>query len=446
MALNLSTGTLQTMAGIFAPAKKKRAGSGGGSGGGASGGGKAGSAFVRSALPAAAAARSDRVSVAFGSGGHARQSARAIDTLKRTARGAPEVMVKVTGRQSGAAHVLANFSYVARLGHGEDKEIGLLTDDGRELKDARDMQALARDWHDFEIGDDARRKGSTSISMILSMPAGTDPDKVREAAIAFAGEAMENRRWILALHNDRDHPHVHLTIARRDRDGQRFHPNRDDLFRYRQIFAEKLRDHGIEANATPARARGIEPKGERIAVRKLRDQNIPLRIDSRRQARLETLKAQGIPDPARERLAQDQALIRSVYSRSIAELETSNDPEGAAIAKSLSAFLAAMPARNPRSAERAEPRSDEPSDPVAQALARARQARGQSVGEAPAPTDALNKVAPVQETTLERMQRMVEESDTRGRATTEKLDRTLEQVRDRDRQKDKDRDRGGPGR
>jgi hypothetical protein len=35
---------------------------------------------------------------------------------------------------------------------------------------------------------------------------------------------------VAALHVDRDHPHVHLTIARRDHDGRRFHPNRDDFF------------------------------------------------------------------------------------------------------------------------------------------------------------------------------------------------------------------------
>jgi hypothetical protein len=70
---------------------------------------------------------------------------------------------------------------------------------------------------------------------------------------------------------DRDHPHVHLTIARRDQDGRRFHPNRDDLFRYRQRFAQKLRDRGIEANATPSRARGIDPKHEPIAAKKMRE-------------------------------------------------------------------------------------------------------------------------------------------------------------------------------
>jgi hypothetical protein len=80
------------------------------------------------------------------------------------------------------------------------------------------------------MGDDARRKGATSISMILSMPAGTDPERLREAALDFAREEFANRSWVASLHVDRDHPHVHLTFARRDHDGRRFHPSRDDLF------------------------------------------------------------------------------------------------------------------------------------------------------------------------------------------------------------------------
>jgi hypothetical protein len=110
--------------------------------------------------------------------------------------------------------------------------------------------------------------------MVLSMPAKTDPEALKASALDFAREEFANRGWVAALHLDRDHPHVHLTIARRDQDGRRFHPNRDDLFRYRQRFAQKLRNRGIEANATPARARGIDPKHEPIAAKKMREKGL----------------------------------------------------------------------------------------------------------------------------------------------------------------------------
>jgi hypothetical protein len=101
-------------------------------------------------------------------------SGRAIAAMERTARRVPEVMVRATGRQHGG-HVLANFSYISRLGHGEGKQVALYTSDEEVLHDARDMQILAQDWQEWEMGGDARRKGATSISMILSMPAGRIP-------------------------------------------------------------------------------------------------------------------------------------------------------------------------------------------------------------------------------------------------------------------------------
>jgi hypothetical protein len=193
---------------------------------------------------------------AFGGGNHATVSRRAIATMDRTARRVPEVMVRATGRQHGGGHVLANFTYISRLGHGDDKQVALYTSDGDVLHDGRDMQILAQDWQEWEMGSDARRKGATSISMILSMPAGTDPHGLRDAALDFAREEFANRSWVAALHQDRNHPHVHLTIARRDHDGRRFHPTRDDFYRYRQRFAEKLRG-GASKPMLPPRGRGV---------------------------------------------------------------------------------------------------------------------------------------------------------------------------------------------
>ena len=274
---------------------------------------------------------------------------RAIATMERTARRSPEVVVRITGRQHGAGHVLANFAYISRLGHGLDKELALHTSDGDVLRDGRDMQILAQDWHEWEMGDDARRAGATSISMILSMPTGTDPERLREAALAFARTEFANRSWVVSLHVDRDHPHVHLTFARRDLDGRRFHPDRDDLFRYRQRFAEKLRDRGIEANATPARARGIDPSHEPIAARKVREKGEVPRIDRSRAERVQRLREQGLPDPAQAALADRQAAVRATYERSIAELLASPSLVNKTVAQSVGRFVAAMPAPEPNS-------------------------------------------------------------------------------------------------
>lgn len=476
MSFRLSSGTLDSMAGVFAPPKRYRLGTGGGKGKRT----QSGDAIV-SVMAAAVAPRSAPVAVsprpnwqvkhAFGGGSQAAVSGRAIVAMERTARRVPEVMVRATGRQHGGGHVLANFSYISRLGHGEGKQVALYTSDEEVLHDARDMQILAQDWQEWEMGGDARRNGATSISMILSMPAGTDPERLRNAALDFAREEFANRSWVAALHVDRDHPHVHLTIARRDHDGRRFHPNRDDFFRYRQRFAEKLRDHGIEANATPARARGIDPKHEPIAARKVREKGEVPRVDKSRAERAQRLRESGVADPVDAVLASQQAIVRRAYERSIEELSASSSLADQVIARSLEKFIATMPAPEANSARAtrirevsADPheRPLAPSrsgsdvdtlDPLSAALARSRDMReGIRSRDASASTDNLNPVERQSLTgpDLERLGALLDQANQpQDEGTSKPAEETLRRVQERDREqreRDRSRNRDGPER
>jgi hypothetical protein len=230
--------------------------------------------------------------------------------------------------------------------------------------------------------------------MILSMPTGTDPERLKAAALDFAREEFANRSWVAGLHVDRDHPHVHITIARRDFDGRRFHPDRDDLFRWRQRFAEKLRERGIEANATPTRARGIDPAHEHIAVQKMREKGQVPRLDRSRAERAMRLRDQGISDPVEVIIASRQATVRATYMRSVAELSASPSLTDQVVAQSLGRFVAALPPPEPNSARamraaspsrkrgaivdaRTRPAVADPGpDPIAAALERSRGMRG----------------------------------------------------------------------
>jgi hypothetical protein len=255
VSFRFSSGTLDSLAGVYAPAKKHKAGSGGGHAHGPHGGGEFLAKLFHSSPKQSQNGRlSPQAKRAFGGGTSAAATGRAIHAMERTARRSPEVVVRITGRQNGGGHVLANFAYISRLGHGDDVQVPLYTSDGDVLRDGKDMQVLAQDWQEWEVGGEDRRKGATSISMVLSMPAKTDPEALKASALDFAREEFSNRAWVAALHLDRDHPHVHLTIARRDQDGRRFHPNRDDLFRYRQRFAQKLRI-GVSRRMRPRLAR-----------------------------------------------------------------------------------------------------------------------------------------------------------------------------------------------
>jgi hypothetical protein len=60
----------------------------------------------------------------------------------------------------------------------------------------------------------------------------------------------------MVLHTDQAHPHVHLVVSAYNMEGTRLNIRKADLRRWREQFARHLRQHGIEANATPSQIRG----------------------------------------------------------------------------------------------------------------------------------------------------------------------------------------------
>jgi hypothetical protein len=478
MSFQFSSGTMDSMAGVFAPPKKYQLGSGGGSSKAPRAGGTMLGIAVASMFPnppslTGGSRPTVQAKHAFGGSAHTRMSGRAVMTLDRTSRCVPEVVVRITGRQHGGGHVLANFAYISRLGHGSEKELGLETSDGEVLRDGRDMQIVAQDWHEWEMDGDARRKGATSISMILSMPTGTDPQKLKAAAVDFARQEFANRSWVAGLHIDRDHPHVHITIARRNLDGRRFHPDRDDLFRWRQRFAEKLRDRGIEANATPTRARGLDRTHEHIAVQKMREKGQVPRIDISRADRVHRLRALSMSDPVEAILASRHAKVRATYIRSIDELSASPSFADQVVAQSLAKFVAEMPAPQPNSTRARivttrQPEIDSPSvrtptglsetdrgvDPIAAALARSRAMREklaakqvlQNAQDREDPSSYVSRTSGVSD----RLRLLMEDAEKQSSTPTpNKPEEVVREIMERDRAaRDRERspDRGGPRR
>ena len=184
--------------------------------------------------------------------------------LARIVRGAPEVVVKVTGRQKGASHVKAHLDYIGRKG-----EIDIETRDGELLTSKDDITERAEDWSDTLQW--RSRPTVSSVSMIFSMPEGTDPEKVLGAVRALAqSELSNNHDYALALHTDTPRPHVHLTVQAEGLDRTRFNPRPVQLNRFRERFAQALRERGVAAEATPRRARGHGVAGSSMALVKLR--------------------------------------------------------------------------------------------------------------------------------------------------------------------------------
>lgn len=194
--------------------------------------------------------------------------------LARIVRKAPEVVVKVTGRQRGGNHVKAHLDYIGRKG-----EVDIETRDGEILTSKDDIAERAAEWSDTLQW--RSRPTVSSVSLIFSMPEGTDPDKVLGAVRALAhAELSDNHDYVLALHTDTPRPHVHLTVQAEGLDRTRFNPRPVQLNRFRERFARELRARGVAAEATPRRARGQGIAGSSMALVKLRAR---LRTEGSRQ-------------------------------------------------------------------------------------------------------------------------------------------------------------------
>ena len=194
--------------------------------------------------------------------------------LARIVRQAPEVVVKVTGRQRGGSHVTAHLDYIGRKG-----DVEIETRDGEILTAKEDIVERAAEWSDTLQW--RSRPTVSSVSLIFSMPEGTDPEKVLGAVRALAhAELSDNHDYVLALHTDTPRPHVHLTVQAEGLDRTRFNPRPVQLNRFRERFARELRARGVAAEATPRRARGQGIAGSSMALVKLRAR---LRTEGSRQ-------------------------------------------------------------------------------------------------------------------------------------------------------------------
>ncbi|KVW76234.1 relaxase/mobilization nuclease domain-containing protein [Burkholderia ubonensis] len=263
--------------------------------------------------------------------------------LVRTLRRSPEVMVKITNKAAsaqGMGAVRRHLRYISRNGRVE------LEDQNGDRMTGKDaLRDLTKTWQLGGWGIPETSTRREVFNILLSMPPGTDRQAVRDAARDFAAlEFGDGRAYVFAAHDDEAHPHVHLSVQVRGPDGRRLNPRHKDLQRWRERFAEKLREHGIEANATPRRARGVTQRYPKPAVVHLvargetpRYWN-PMQTDAQRDARW---IAQGGVFAAWREMAYAMARSRACEDR--------------AMAIEMAYFVGSMPVQRDRPAGRREP-------------------------------------------------------------------------------------------
>lgn len=287
--------------------------------------------------------------------------------LARIVRRAPEVMVKITGRSRGIVHLKSHLDYLTRNGRLEAE-----TQDGQPVPDRAALRELHDDWlmanalMERERGVRVGPEKAQSVGIILSMPAGAPPDRVQDAARAWARETFGDRHdWLMVRHDDRDHPHVHVTVRAVGSDGRRLVAGPADLQAWRERFAAELRRLGVAAEATPRHARGLVAKAERTVVREVRLRGLEPRAvrEERRKAAGDAARAPREPQGWERAIQQRQESIRAAYLAH-AEVLNVGDEADRRLAADIRSFVAGMPvALNRRQALAAELRRgrDQPS-------------------------------------------------------------------------------------
>jgi type IV secretion system T-DNA border endonuclease VirD2 len=287
--------------------------------------------------------------------------------LGRNVSGVPQVMVKVTSWSKSSSRVGSHLDYISRNGSLE-----LEDERGIEHRSKAEVRRAARGW--FLEREDERIGRRIALNLALSMPKGTDPQKVLAAARRFAQREFHDRQYFLVLHapahdkahrgvSDRlsahkhpDHPHVHLLVKSMNDAGERLRVGPADLARFRETFAEELRTLGVAANASSRIERGImraapkrkgaRPRAMDFFAELLRTAPKQSTAQRRRAEEMLALARAGKPlelTPGEQREKAAYAAARDDYSLAIAKLRASGTPTDRVLADQLAAFAETMP-------------------------------------------------------------------------------------------------------
>ncbi|MEP6825184.1 MAG: conjugal transfer protein TraS [Ramlibacter sp.] len=171
--------------------------------------------------------------------------------IESTVRRAPQVMVKVTGGGRGMKAIAAHFRYICKNGQLQIEDDRGIVERGRDV-----LQDIERQWRYGGAFIDDLGYRREAFNVMLSMPKGTDPLILQKVAREFAKIEFADHRYVMVLHTHQANPHVHLSVKAESKHGERLNPRKADLHRWRETFAERLREWGIDAEATRQAVRG----------------------------------------------------------------------------------------------------------------------------------------------------------------------------------------------
>ena len=263
-----------------------------------------------------------------------------LQTVARVTARTPEVMVRISGKAKGGRHVEEHLQYITRSG-----ELTAEDESGRLVTGRRMVKETAATWME---GSTLNRRCNSrdTVNIVLSMPSGTDRERLLDAARQFGRETFgAEHSYLLVRHDDTDHPHCHLTVRSLGFSGHRLNPKREELQAWRIAFATACRAHGIAAEATPRRTRGTVRKGRKQAV---------LHADKAKRSTVQKAKVQeavvAVTRPSASLSEADRSALerhaqaRADWNQLADEISQASTGTAQALARQIRKFLADMPA------------------------------------------------------------------------------------------------------
>ena len=137
------------------------------------------------------------------------------------------------------------------------------THDGKKVLSPGEIERVARRFENQWNERHAPKLGHTS-HLLMAFPIGTRTTEVREITREICERFFEGDGarfdYIAAIHEDRAHPHAHIVLNRRSKDGEMFFLGKDHHFNYdafREAMVEAAERYGLRLEATRRLDRGV---------------------------------------------------------------------------------------------------------------------------------------------------------------------------------------------
>jgi hypothetical protein len=174
-----------------------------------------------------------------------------LEDMLHTAARKTQAIFKISSYGKGTKRIAGHLCYISRRG-----KLELEDQDGKKISGTSSQKEIIDGWS-AEFGK--RVSSRDTIHLVLSTPPGTNSQQAYLAGKEFLEKEYKYsmHEYLFLLHNDTDHPHVHVVVKMVSRLGNKLDPRRAYLRRVRQEYAKICRSYGIEVEASARAERGL---------------------------------------------------------------------------------------------------------------------------------------------------------------------------------------------